>query len=106
MLTEGKSGPPQKDGPYKRREKLVPTLSAGACGREGRQAEFFAAVLFGLGLLSVLGGIIAAMLELRGALHPVELETQFCPTPWMPGSEKRCTESGAVEAAQGRLYSA
>jgi hypothetical protein len=33
----------------------------------------FATVLFGLGLLSVLGGIIAAMLELRGAPHPVEL---------------------------------
>jgi hypothetical protein len=65
MLTEDKSGLPQKDGPYKRREKLVPTLSEDACGREGKQAEFFAAVLFGLGLLSVLGGIIAVMLESR-----------------------------------------
>lgn len=33
--------------------------------------------LFVRGLLSMLGGIIAAMLELRGALQPVELETRF-----------------------------
>jgi small-conductance mechanosensitive channel len=41
------------------------------------QAAFLAAVFFVLGLLSMLGGIIAAMLELRGALQPVELETRF-----------------------------
>jgi small-conductance mechanosensitive channel len=40
-------------------------------------AAFLAAVFFVLGLLSMLGGIIAAMLELRGALQPVELETRY-----------------------------
>jgi len=42
-----------------------------------RQAAFLAAVFFVLGLLSMLGGIVAAMLELRGALQPVELETRY-----------------------------
>lgn len=41
------------------------------------QAAFAAAVFFVFGLLSMLGGIIAAMMELRGALQPVELETRF-----------------------------
>ena len=41
------------------------------------QAAFAAAVFFVLGLLSMLAGIIAAMMELRGALQPVELETKF-----------------------------
>lgn len=41
------------------------------------QAAFIAAVFFVLGLLSMLGGILAAMMELRGALQPVELETRF-----------------------------
>ncbi|HYA64249.1 MAG TPA: DUF2721 domain-containing protein [Candidatus Sulfotelmatobacter sp.] len=41
------------------------------------QAAFVAAAFFVLGLLSMLGGIIAAMLELQGALQPVELETRF-----------------------------
>jgi VIT1/CCC1 family predicted Fe2+/Mn2+ transporter len=40
-------------------------------------AAFLAAVLFVLGLFAMLAGIIAAMLELRGALQPVELETRF-----------------------------
>ncbi len=42
-----------------------------------REAAFVAAVFFVLGLLSMLAGIVAAMLELRGALEPVELETRF-----------------------------
>ncbi len=42
-----------------------------------RQAAFLAAAFFVLGLLSMLGGIISAMLELQGALQPVELETRF-----------------------------
>jgi hypothetical protein len=50
-----------------------------------REAAFVAAVFFVLGLLSMLAAIIAAMLELRGALQPVELETRFV--------------SGAVEGA-------
>lgn len=41
------------------------------------QAELVAAVFFVLGLISMLCGIIAAMMELRGALQPVELETRF-----------------------------
>jgi hypothetical protein len=40
-------------------------------------AAFFAAIFFVLGLCSMLGGIIAALTELRGALEPVELEARF-----------------------------
>jgi len=40
-------------------------------------AAFFAAVLFVLGLLSMLGGVISAMLELRESLEQVELEGRF-----------------------------
>jgi hypothetical protein len=63
-------------------------------------AAFFAAGLFGLGLLSVLGGIIAAMLELRGALHPVELETQFVSDAVDAGIAEALHEGGAVEAEE------
>ena len=42
-----------------------------------REAAFAAAVFFVLGLLSMLAGVVAAMLELRGALQPVELEARF-----------------------------
>jgi len=42
-----------------------------------RTLTFLAAVFFVLGLCSMLGGIIAAMMELRGALQPVELEARF-----------------------------
>jgi Protein of unknown function (DUF2721) len=41
------------------------------------QVAFAAAALFVIGLLAMLGGIISAMVELRGALGPVELETRF-----------------------------
>jgi uncharacterized protein DUF2721 len=41
------------------------------------QLAFPAALFFVLGLLSMLAGIIAAMLELRGALQPVELEARY-----------------------------
>jgi ABC-type multidrug transport system fused ATPase/permease subunit len=41
------------------------------------RAAFVAAVFFVMGLLSMLAGIISAMLELRGALQPVELETRY-----------------------------
>jgi hypothetical protein len=41
------------------------------------QLAVLAAMFFVLGLLSMLGGIVAAMLELRGALQPVELETRY-----------------------------
>jgi hypothetical protein len=54
-----------------------------------REAAFVAAVFFVLGLLSMLTGIIVAMLELRGALQPVELEARLV--------------SGTVEAAAEAL---
>ncbi len=38
---------------------------------------FFAAVFFVLGLLSMLGGVISALMELRGSLEQVELEGRF-----------------------------
>lgn len=51
-------------------------------------AAFLAAVLFVLGLLSMFTGIVAAMLELRGALQPVELEARFVSSAVTPaGSE-------------------
>lgn len=52
------------------------------------------------GLLSVLGGIVAAMLELRGALHPVELETQFVSDAVYAGILEALHEGGAVEAEE------
>jgi anti-sigma factor RsiW len=42
-----------------------------------REAAFVAAVFFVLGWLSMLAGIIAAMLELRAAVQAAELETRF-----------------------------
>ena len=42
-----------------------------------RETALFAAMFFVLGLLSMLGGIVAALIELRGALEPVELEARF-----------------------------
>jgi hypothetical protein len=52
-------------------------------------AAFLAAVLFVAGLISMLGGVISAMLELRESLEQVELEGRFvflrlslhCPIP-------------------------
>jgi ABC-type multidrug transport system fused ATPase/permease subunit len=42
-----------------------------------RPAAVLAALFFVLGLLSMLCGVIAAMMELRGALEPVELEARY-----------------------------
>jgi hypothetical protein len=42
-----------------------------------RAAALLAALFFVFGLCSMLGGIIAALMELRGALEPVELEARF-----------------------------
>jgi len=56
-----------------------------------RSAALFAAVFFVLGLFSMLGGIIAALMELRGALAPVELETLFV---------SRAVDSSIAEALQ------
>jgi len=41
------------------------------------KAVYLAFPLFVLGLLSMLGGVIAAGLELKESLHPVEMESQF-----------------------------
>jgi hypothetical protein len=38
---------------------------------------FFAAVFFVLGSVSMLGGVISALMELRGSLEQVELEGRF-----------------------------
>ncbi len=59
-------------------------------------AELFAALFFVLGLLSMLAGIIAAMLELRGALQPVELETQFVSNAVDPSLSESYRESEAL----------
>lgn len=40
-------------------------------------AMYFAAAFFVLGLLSMLGGVVSAMMELRGSLEQVELEGRF-----------------------------
>lgn len=61
---------------------LTIALLIGCCIMLGFSAltphAFFIAVpLFMLGLLSMLAGIIAAMLELKGALQPAELESRF-----------------------------
>ena len=63
-----------------------------------RPAAILAAVLFLLGLLSMLGGIIAAMLELRGALQPVELETRFVSSAVDPSVAEVLQETAALMA--------
>jgi len=40
-------------------------------------AAFIAVALFVLGLVSMLAGMISAMLELKGAIQPAELESRF-----------------------------
>ncbi len=61
-----------------------------------RQAAILAAAFFVMGLLSMLGGIIAAMLELRGALQPVELETRFVSSAVDPSVAEALQETGAL----------
>ena len=41
------------------------------------KAAILVAIIFVLGLLSMLGGVISAMMELGGALEPVELEANY-----------------------------
>lgn len=60
-----------------------------------RQTAILAALFFVLGLLSMLGGIIAAMLELRGALQPVELETRFVSSAVDSSVAEALQETGA-----------
>lgn len=74
------------------------------------QAAFFAAAFFVLGLLSMLGGIIVAMLELQGALQPVELETRYVSSAVEPSIAEALQEAeplvtddpGADVTAQAR----
>lgn len=62
-----------------------------------RTAALFAAVFFVLGLCSMLGGIIAALAELRGALAPVELETLFVSRTVDPSIAEALQEAQALE---------
>jgi ABC-type multidrug transport system fused ATPase/permease subunit len=63
-----------------------------------RASAFLAAVFFVLGLCSMLGGIIAAMMELRGALEPVELEMRFVSNTVEPSIAEALQEAGALAA--------
>lgn len=65
-----------------------------------RPAAFFAAVFFVLGLLSMLAGIIAAMMELRGALEPVELEAQFVSRAVEPSIAEALQDADALLSAE------
>jgi hypothetical protein len=69
-----------------------------------RAGALFAAIFFVLGLLSMLGGIIAALLELRGALEPVELEARFVSRAVDPSIAEALQEAQALngEEAEGR----
>jgi hypothetical protein len=63
-----------------------------------RIAGICAVVFFVLGLLSMLVAAITAMIELRGALHPVESEAQFVseaiePALFVPGEETESFDS-------------
>ena len=59
-------------------------------------AAFAAAVFFVLGLLSMLAGIVAAMMELRGALQPVELETRFVSSAVEPSIAEALQEAESL----------
>ena len=65
-----------------------------------REAAFFAGVFFVLGLLSMLAGVISAMMELRGALQPVELEARFVSEAVDPSLAEARQESEALAAAE------
>jgi Protein of unknown function (DUF2721) len=60
------------------------------------QVAFVAAGLFVVGLLAMLGGIIAAMVELRGALEPVELETRFVSSAVEPAIAEALQEAESL----------
>jgi Protein of unknown function (DUF2721) len=62
------------------------------------QVAFAAAALFVVGLLAMLGGIISAMVELRGALGPVELETRFVSNAVEPAIAEALQEAGSLMA--------
>ena len=62
------------------------------------QVAFVAAGLFVVGLLAMLSGIIAAMVELRGALEPVELETRFVSSAVEPAIAEALQEAESLPA--------
>jgi Protein of unknown function (DUF2721) len=63
-----------------------------------RETALFAALFFVVGLLSMLGGIIAALIELRGALEPVELEARFVSRSVDPSIAEALQEAHSLEA--------
>jgi hypothetical protein len=65
-----------------------------------RAAAFFAGIFFVLGLFSMLAGVISAMMELRGALQPVELEARFVSESVDPSLAESRRESEALAGAE------
>lgn len=63
-----------------------------------RGAALVAAVFFVFGLTSMLCGIIAALMELRGALEPVELEARFVSRAVDPSIAEALQEAQALDA--------
>ena len=63
-----------------------------------REAALVAAVFFVFGLVSMLCGIIAALMELRGALEPVELEARFVSRTVDPSIAEALQEVQALDA--------
>lgn len=64
-----------------------------------REAALGAAAFFVLGLISMFCGIIAALMELRGALEPVELEARFVSRTVDPSIAEALQEAQALDAA-------
>jgi hypothetical protein len=63
-----------------------------------RGAALIAAVFFVLGLISMFCGIVAALMELRGALEPVELEARFVSRTVDPSIAEALQEAQAPNA--------
>jgi len=66
-----------------------------------RGITILAAGFFVLGLCSMLAGILAAMMELRGALQPVELEARFVSRAVDPSIAEALHEAEALSPEQG-----
>lgn len=63
-----------------------------------RGAALVAAVFFVFGLVSMFCGIVAALVELRGALEPVELEARFVSRTVDPSIAEALLEAQALNA--------
>jgi len=70
------------------------------------RVAFVAAALFVVGLLAMLGGIICAMVELRGALEPVELETRFVSNAVEPAIAEALLEAESLTTEEPASNSA